>query len=105
MVTRILRVAALTFALMVTLSVTGCYGGVRPTPAALRVTVDPPTARVLLDETFIGPARRLSARPKELAPGRYRLTVEAPGYFPHDIDLELPSGETHVQISLRAIPP
>lgn len=92
-------------ALTLALCASACYGGVRPTPAELRVTVDPPTARVLLDETFIGPARRLSVRPKELAPGRYRLTVEAPGYFPHDLDLDLPSGETHVQISLREIPP
>ncbi|MCB9623814.1 MAG: PEGA domain-containing protein [Sandaracinus sp.] len=81
-----------------------CYGNLRPTPAVLRVEVVPDDARVLLDDVFVARARVTAVRPKEVAPGRHRLTVEAPGYFPHDLDLDLPSGETNVRIELRPIP-
>jgi hypothetical protein len=33
------------------------------------------------------------------------LTFKAPGYFPHDLRLPLPTGETTVRIKLRPIPP
>lgn len=82
----------------------GCYGNLRPTPAALRVEVVPDDARVSVDDVFVGRARLTAARPKELAPGSHRLTIEAPGYFPHDLDLELPAGETTVRVQLRPVP-
>lgn len=93
-----------TFALFASLSLSACYGNIRPTPAVLRVEVVPDDARVLIDDTFIGRARRTAAQPKELPPGRHRLTIEAPGYFPHDLDLDLPSGETNVRVELRPVP-
>ena len=86
------------------LSLAACYGNIRPTPAVLRVEVVPDDARVLIDDTFVGRARRTAAQPKELPPGRHRLTIEAPGYFPHDLDLDLPSGETNVRVELRPVP-
>lgn len=92
------------FVLFASLSLSACYGNIRPTPAVLRVEVVPDDARVLIDDTFIGRARRTAAQPKELPLGRHRLTVEAPGYFPHDLDLDLPSGETNVRIELRPVP-
>lgn len=82
----------------------GCYGNLRPEPAVLRVEVVPEDARVSIDDVFVGRARLTAVRPKELAPGSHRLTVEAPGYFPHDLDLELPAGETTVRVGLRPVP-
>lgn len=80
-------------------------GGIAPTrPAELRVIATPDTATVYLDERFLGAARVLAVRPKSVPKGRHRLTVQAPGHFPHDLELELEPGETKVEISLRPIP-
>ena len=74
------------------------------TPARLRVLAEPENARVDIDERYAGSARRFAVRPKEVRPGRHRITVTAPGHFPHDLLLELPPGETTIRISLRPIP-
>ncbi len=95
--------AALSLIAVTTLA--GCYvTNVRPPPASLRVTAVPETARVFIDERFAASARVMDVHAQELRPGRHRLTVEAPGYFPHDLMLDLPSGETHVEIELRPVP-
>jgi len=73
-------------------------------PAELRALVEPPTAIVQVDETFVGSARVLDKRPAQLTPGKHRVTVDAPGYFPHDVELDLAPGVTTLQLKLRAIP-
>lgn len=84
-----------------------CGGTQRPKPpvAELRTLVEPPTARVQVDEQFVGAARVLAQRPAGLKPGVHRLTVEAPGYFPHDMELDLKPGVTKVELKLRPVPP
>jgi hypothetical protein len=85
----------------------GCAGAQLPRarPAQLRTVVEPPTASVQIDERFVGAARVLALRPASMKPGKHRLTVEAPGYFPHDAELELTPGVTTVDLKLRPIPP
>lgn len=73
--------------------------------AELRVVAVPPSATVQVDERFVGAARVLEKRPARLTPGLRRITVDAPGYFPHDMELELKPGVTTVQIQLRPVPP
>ncbi len=89
------------------LSLLGCAGAQRPRsrPAELRTIVEPPTASVHIDEHFAGAARVLAMRPEPVKPGKHRITVEAPGYFPHDAELELAPGVTTVNLKLRAVPP
>ena len=77
----------------------------RPAVAELRTLVEPPTARVQVDEQFVGAARVLAQRPARLSLGRHRVTIEAPGYFPHDLELDLAAGVTKLEVELRAIPP
>lgn len=77
----------------------------RKQPAELRTVVEPETARVQVDERFVGAARVLARHPARLTPGTHRITVEAPGHFPHDMQLELPPGETKLELQLRPIPP
>ena len=98
-----MRFAALPALALLVLS---ACGGVTspPTRAQLRIISVPDTARVDIDERFAGSGRLLSVRPKDLTPGAHRVSVSAPGYFPHDLELELPAGETTVNVSLRAIP-
>ncbi|MFW6067405.1 MAG: PEGA domain-containing protein [Myxococcota bacterium] len=77
----------------------------RRPPAKLEVVADPPDASVYVDERFFGRARVLAERPKALPEGPHRLTVEAPGHFPHDLTVKLVPGVTTVRIELRPIPP
>lgn len=83
-----------------------CAGSHKPKgrPAELRAVVEPPTAIVQVDERFVGSARVLEKRPAQLTPGKHRVTVDAAGYFPHDVELELAPGVTTLQLKLRAIP-
>lgn len=94
-------------ALLIGLLLASC--GARQTPpprvAELRTLVEPSTARVQVDEQFVGAARVLAQRPARLSLGRHRITIEAPGYFPHDLELDLAAGVTKVEVKLRAIPP
>ncbi len=84
----------------------GCvFPTARPTRAKLRVIAEPEHMRVYVDERFVASARVLAQRPRELRPGRHRLTFQAPGYFPHDVAVDLPPGTTTIRISLRPIPP
>lgn len=77
----------------------------RTPPARLRVIAVPSSASVYLNEEFLGSARVLAVRPEELPRGKYRLTVTASGYFPHDLMIQLAPGTTTVRIKLRPIPP
>lgn len=81
------------------------FQNVRETPTRLQVIAEPEAARVYVDERFVATARVLAARPRQLRPGPHQLTLRAPGYFPHDVDVELPPGTTTVRIRLRPVPP
>lgn len=72
--------------------------------ASLRITATPENARVDIDERFAGSARVLAARPKELSPGPHRVSISADGYYPHNMEVDLLPGETHIEISLRPRP-
>ena len=95
-----------TLAVALTALLAAC-GAAKPTPtkpAALRVVAEPPTATVQVDERFVGAARVLDVRPAPLGAGKHRVTVEAPGYFPHDLEVTLAPGVTTVEVKLRAVP-
>ena len=88
------------------LAAVGCQ---TPSPESrmgyLKVIAEPATATVYINDRFIGSAHLLQKQPKALPPGVKYLTFKAPGYFPHDLRLPLPTGETTVNIKLRPIPP
>lgn len=83
----------------------GCSGNVRREPARLRMIIEPMSARVFVDDRFRATGRVMAIRPLELAPGMHVLTIEADGYFPHDLRVDLPEGETRIEVELRRIPP
>jgi hypothetical protein len=101
--TRVLR-HSLVFSALV---IVGCAGSQKPKgpPAQLRVVAEPEFAIVQVNERFVGSARLLDKKPANLQPGLKHITVEAPGYFPHDFDADLPVGVTTVKIKLRPVPP
>lgn len=98
---------AVTLSLGVALQLGACAGWQKPkaAPAELRVVAEPASATVQVNERFVGAARVLDKRPAKLSQGPKRVTVEAPGYFPHDLEVNLPAGVTTVQIKLRPVPP
>jgi hypothetical protein len=98
------RVFAIALSLFV---LSACAGTQKPKgpPAELRVVAEPESAIVQVNERFVGSARVLDKRPAKLASGLKHVTVEAPGYFPHDFDVDLPTGVTTIKIKLRPVPP
>ena len=82
-----------------------CAGAPQPAQTAeVRLIIEPATARVYTDERFVGGARVLATRAVSFRAGPRRLTITADGFFPHDLDLDLPPGTTTVRVALRPIP-
>ena len=73
--------------------------------AYLKVVAEPNTTTVYSNDRFLGSAHLLEKQPKALPTGVKYLTFKAPGYFPHDLQIKLPAGETTVKVKLRPIPP
>ena len=94
-------------ALLLALLALGCAkrGTVAPEPARLRVIATPVNASVYIDGHYFGRAIVLEEEPKSLAPGAHLMTVTAEDHFPHDMELDLPSGLTTLTIELRPVPP
>lgn len=95
------------FPIFALLLATACGGAQHPRQKAteLRVVAEPVAALVQVDERFVGTARVLDKKPAVLSPGKKRITIESPGYFPHDLEIELKPGVTTVEIKLRPVPP
>jgi len=101
-----LRVACIAIGLACAVGAVACAGAPAPRETAtLRVIATPPTARVYVEDVYVGNARVLAVRPATLRPGVRHVTIEAPGFFPHDVEVDLRAGETTVRIALRAVPP
>lgn len=89
-----------------TLALVGCGGAQRgPEPARVRFLIEPETARVYVEDRFVGAARVLARRPEAFRPGPRHFTITADGHFPHDVEVDLPSGLTTIRLRLRPVPP
>jgi hypothetical protein len=87
--------------------VVGCGASQSPTAARaeVRFELEPDTARVYTEDRFVGSARVLARRPAEFRTGPRQLTITADGFFPHDLEVDLPAGTTTIRVSLRPRPP
>ena len=87
-------------------AIAGCGGAPQARqPAEVRFILDPPQARVYVEDRFVGAGRLLARRPRSFPPGVRHFTITADGYFPHDVEVNLPSGLTTIRLSLRQVPP
>ena len=101
------RLSFVVLAHVAALGLAGC-GGAQHAAAAhaqVRFEITPDTARVYTEDRFVGSARVLAERPADFRTGPRQLTITADGYFPHDLQLDLPEGTTTVRVSLRPVPP
>ena len=94
------------FALTLVVVVSGCQTLPPESRLAyLKVVAEPNNTTVYSNDRFVGSAHLLQKQPKALPTGVKYLTFKAPGYFPHDVQIKLPAGETTVKVKLRPIPP
>ena len=99
------RLSAVLSAALLAAALVGCGAQQHPgEPTRLTVITDPPNTRIRIDDRDVGSARVMQARPPRLTPGRHQVSVEADGYFPHDVELDLPPGTTTLRVQLRPIP-
>ena len=92
--------------LLAAFEASGCMTAPQPPRVAyLKVVAEPAKTSVYSNDRFLGSAHLLQKQPKALPPGTKYLTFRAPGYFPHDLQIKLPVGETTVKIKLRPVPP
>ena len=83
----------------------GCGAQQHPNaPAMVQVVAEPDNARVLVDDRDVGSARVLANRPHRVSIGSHQISIEADGYFPHDLEIDFPRGITTVRVRLRPIP-
>lgn len=93
--------------LLLALALAACRGAASTGPRSkLTVTGTPSDAAVLIDEQPIGSLAVVSKRGVSLPPGQHRLTVQADGYFPADllIEVDRSGGVLQRSVKLTALP-
>jgi hypothetical protein len=93
----------LTLLLALSTASAACAPSAPPT-TSLRVTGAPDEAMVTIDDQVLGPLSYVRARGVALPPGKHRVTVEAPGYFPIDRIVEAGEGQPPIELDLRLDP-
>jgi hypothetical protein len=87
-------------------SIASSCGASAPRYARLTVQAQPSNATVYVDDAFAGGVRALAVRPVLLrSEGTHFVTVVAPGYFPHDVELRAGPGPVTLRVRLDPIPP
>ena len=87
--------------------VLACGGPAAPSAVttSLRMSGSPPDARVTIDEQMVGTLDVVIARGVALPPGKHRISVEAPGYFPMDTIVEAKeSDRAPIRVDARLVP-
>jgi PEGA domain-containing protein len=97
------RIAA---ALLIALPMASCMPAaapLRPT-VSLRLSGSPADATVVVDEENIGPLDYVAAHGVALPPGVHHVTIQAPGYFPWDREVEAKLGMAPIRFDVVLSP-
>ena len=76
----------------------------RPQTVPVRLRGTPPDATVTIDDQRVGSLELVASRGMRVAPGRHRLTVEAPGFLPFDTIVEAKDIVVQVEVKLVPVP-
>lgn len=71
---------------------------------SLRLAGSPSDARVTVDDQLVGPLAFVASRGVALPPGKHRVTIEAPGYFPWDRLVEARPGAGPIRLEVGLVP-
>ena len=63
-----------------------------------------PDALVTINDRYVGKVGELSRRGIALPPGEYRVTIEQPGYFPHDELVAVDEEPVELKVELTPVP-
>ncbi len=91
-----------TFALAFVLAC-GAPGNGAAKTVSLHMTGSPQDARVTVDDQIVGSLDMVEARGVALPPGKHRVSVEAPGYFPYDTIVEAKEGDKVVNVEAKLV--
>jgi hypothetical protein len=80
-------------------SLAACQPNYGPSTAHLRMQGTPPDALVTVDDRPVGSLGLVARRGLAVEPGRHRISVERPGYFAWDAEIE--AHERPVQLTVR----
>lgn len=100
------RLLPLAVTLALGLGLGGCQLHTAPVTTSLRMKGSPPDARVTVDDQHLGALAFVARRGVALPPGRHRVTVEKPGYFPFDRLVVAEEGDPPIElrVTLEKIP-
>lgn len=79
-----------------------CGAGLKT--VSLRVNGNVPDASVTIDDQYLGSLAYVTKRGVAMPPGKHRVTVEKPGYFPWDKEIEATEQPVNLDVQLVPIP-
>jgi hypothetical protein len=90
---------------LLVLSLCDCPGPspIVPPTISLRLSGAPPDAIVVIDDQTIGTLDYVAVRGVAMPPGLHRITVQAPGYFPWDHEVEAKEGSPPVRLQVALV--
>ena len=97
-----IRTLSLPSLLLAAALATGCAGAQKT--VSLRVAGNVPDASVTIDDQFLGSLAYVSRHGVAMPPGKHRVTVEKPGYFPWDRLIEATEQPVRLDVVLVPIP-
>lgn len=74
-----------------------------PATVSLRVKGNAPDASVTIDDMYIGALAFVAKRGVALPPGKHRITVEKPGFFPWDKLVEAREGDPPIRLEVDLV--
>lgn len=93
-----------TFALLFASSALAAGCGATMKTVSLRVKGNVPDAAVTIDDQYLGSLAFVSKRGVAMPPGKHRVTVEKPGFFPWDRTIEATEQPVQLDVVLVPIP-
>ncbi len=74
-----------------------------PATVSLRMGGNAPDASVTIDDQYVGALAFVAKRGVAMPPGKHRITVEKPGFFPWDRLVEAREGDPPVRLEVELV--